>query len=354
MTEVAIAIGICEANDDSDQAEEVDVDFRQWLSETILAPCTGKANGVPDLTCAQSLGVTSVGQEGGASNAAPFLCTAAKQTSLEQSLCNVYSLEQLSFESEDDEQLLGRQRHSAVQATLQELHGETCSTENRGRGSEEVSCSRHVRTLEELYHSKDAELARVLQHLNRTDYELDQALKALREKERENDHLATVNRLKGAELAMALDQKTAVEKELSERLRTQADIIFTLKADLSLLHQRLAAMEGAVTDDDEDAICFSEAGVVEQSQACPAAVPQQPTATPSQRSKQKTRRQSDMRKRIAELELQVEKLRECPICWVEAKQCVYECGHQTCFTCGDQLQACPLCREPITKRIRLY
>ncbi|KAK7395820.1 hypothetical protein VNO78_16391 [Psophocarpus tetragonolobus] len=44
----------------------------------------------------------------------------------------------------------------------------------------------------------------------------------------------------------------------------------------------------------------------------------------------------------------------CPICLSNAKDMAFGCGHQTCCECGQDLQSCPMCRSPITTRIKLY
>ncbi|KAG2593704.1 E3 ubiquitin-protein ligase RGLG5-like [Panicum virgatum] len=44
----------------------------------------------------------------------------------------------------------------------------------------------------------------------------------------------------------------------------------------------------------------------------------------------------------------------CPICLVNPKDMAFGCGHQTCCDCGQSLQSCPICRIPITTRIKLY
>jgi E3 ubiquitin-protein ligase mind-bomb len=36
------------------------------------------------------------------------------------------------------------------------------------------------------------------------------------------------------------------------------------------------------------------------------------------------------------------------------KGIVFLCGHQTCRACADMIRECPICREPITKRIVMY
>ncbi|GAA0173211.1 calcium-binding protein [Lithospermum erythrorhizon] len=44
----------------------------------------------------------------------------------------------------------------------------------------------------------------------------------------------------------------------------------------------------------------------------------------------------------------------CPICLTNPKDMAFGCGHLTCKDCGVSLASCPLCREPIKTRIRLY
>ncbi|PKI34162.1 E3 ubiquitin-protein ligase RGLG3 isoform X2 [Punica granatum] len=44
----------------------------------------------------------------------------------------------------------------------------------------------------------------------------------------------------------------------------------------------------------------------------------------------------------------------CPICLTNPKDMAFGCGHMTCKECGASLSSCPLCREPIKTRIRLY
>uniref|UniRef100_A0A0E0QKM6 RING-type domain-containing protein n=1 Tax=Oryza rufipogon TaxID=4529 RepID=A0A0E0QKM6_ORYRU len=44
----------------------------------------------------------------------------------------------------------------------------------------------------------------------------------------------------------------------------------------------------------------------------------------------------------------------CPICWLEAKNLAFGCGHQTCSDCGKDLKVCPICQREISTRIRLY
>lgn len=44
----------------------------------------------------------------------------------------------------------------------------------------------------------------------------------------------------------------------------------------------------------------------------------------------------------------------CPICLTNPKDMAFGCGHTTCKECGVTISSCPLCREPITTRLRLY
>ncbi|XP_042520172.1 E3 ubiquitin-protein ligase RGLG3 [Macadamia integrifolia] len=44
----------------------------------------------------------------------------------------------------------------------------------------------------------------------------------------------------------------------------------------------------------------------------------------------------------------------CPICLTNPKDMAFGCGHLTCKDCGISLSLCPLCREPIMTRVRLY
>ncbi|PON34234.1 hypothetical protein TorRG33x02_353670, partial [Trema orientale] len=44
----------------------------------------------------------------------------------------------------------------------------------------------------------------------------------------------------------------------------------------------------------------------------------------------------------------------CPICLTDPKDMAFGCGHQTCCGCGKDLETCPICRSPISTRIKLY
>ncbi|XP_073018507.1 E3 ubiquitin-protein ligase RGLG3-like isoform X4 [Primulina eburnea] len=44
----------------------------------------------------------------------------------------------------------------------------------------------------------------------------------------------------------------------------------------------------------------------------------------------------------------------CPICLTNPKDMAFGCGHLTCRDCGISLSSCPMCRDPITTRLRLF
>lgn len=44
----------------------------------------------------------------------------------------------------------------------------------------------------------------------------------------------------------------------------------------------------------------------------------------------------------------------CPICLFQLKDLAFGCGHQTCHSCGKDMQICPICQSQISTRIRLY
>ncbi|KAL3661400.1 hypothetical protein V7S43_013603 [Phytophthora oleae] len=44
----------------------------------------------------------------------------------------------------------------------------------------------------------------------------------------------------------------------------------------------------------------------------------------------------------------------CPICEERKKDTVFQCGHQTCQKCGEILSHCPLCRQQIQMRIKMF
>lgn len=44
----------------------------------------------------------------------------------------------------------------------------------------------------------------------------------------------------------------------------------------------------------------------------------------------------------------------CPICLTNTKDLAFGCGHMTCRECGESLTRCPICRQPIRSKLRLY
>ncbi|XP_065616750.1 E3 ubiquitin-protein ligase RGLG4 [Quercus suber] len=44
----------------------------------------------------------------------------------------------------------------------------------------------------------------------------------------------------------------------------------------------------------------------------------------------------------------------CPICLTNAKDLAFGCGHLTCQDCGARLSNCPICRQPIRNRLRVF
>ncbi|OMO98067.1 Zinc finger, RING-type [Corchorus capsularis] len=44
----------------------------------------------------------------------------------------------------------------------------------------------------------------------------------------------------------------------------------------------------------------------------------------------------------------------CPICLTSAKDLAFGCGHMTCRECGSKVSNCPICRQRITNRLRLF
>lgn len=44
----------------------------------------------------------------------------------------------------------------------------------------------------------------------------------------------------------------------------------------------------------------------------------------------------------------------CPICLTNAKDLAFGCGHVCCRECGENLTRCPICRETIRSKLRLY
>ncbi|KAM7249969.1 hypothetical protein ACFE04_021852 [Oxalis oulophora] len=44
----------------------------------------------------------------------------------------------------------------------------------------------------------------------------------------------------------------------------------------------------------------------------------------------------------------------CPVCLTNGKNIAFGCGHMTCKDCAPRLTDCPICRQRITNRLRLY
>ncbi|KAB5548244.1 hypothetical protein DKX38_011650 [Salix brachista] len=44
----------------------------------------------------------------------------------------------------------------------------------------------------------------------------------------------------------------------------------------------------------------------------------------------------------------------CPICLTNPKDLAFGCGHLTCRDCGASISTCPICRQPITTRLKLF
>ena len=51
---------------------------------------------------------------------------------------------------------------------------------------------------------------------------------------------------------------------------------------------------------------------------------------------------------------EAEERRKCAICIDRVVNLVFECGHQACNLCGEQLENCHVCRYPISQKIRLF
>uniref|UniRef100_A0A0D6QSE4 RING-type domain-containing protein n=1 Tax=Araucaria cunninghamii TaxID=56994 RepID=A0A0D6QSE4_ARACU len=46
--------------------------------------------------------------------------------------------------------------------------------------------------------------------------------------------------------------------------------------------------------------------------------------------------------------------RVCPVCLTNPRDMAFGCGHTTCRDCSQNLSTCPICRTPISTRLRLY
>lgn len=47
-------------------------------------------------------------------------------------------------------------------------------------------------------------------------------------------------------------------------------------------------------------------------------------------------------------------LLECSVCFTNIKDIRLDCGHMVCGECANMVQTCPICREPITRRDKVY
>ncbi|KAK6124553.1 hypothetical protein DH2020_041701 [Rehmannia glutinosa] len=52
--------------------------------------------------------------------------------------------------------------------------------------------------------------------------------------------------------------------------------------------------------------------------------------------------------------MQDERNQVCPVCLTNRKDLAFGCGHMTCRDCSSRLSDCPICRQRITSRLRLY
>jgi hypothetical protein len=60
------------------------------------------------------------------------------------------------------------------------------------------------------------------------------------------------------------------------------------------------------------------------------------------------------RKEKEKLQDELEELKLCSVCLDEPKGITLGCGHAFCATCAHQVSDCPVCREPITSRVKLF
>lgn len=66
-------------------------------------------------------------------------------------------------------------------------------------------------------------------------------------------------------------------------------------------------------------------------------------------------REAVLSRRIAEVEQRaVSETQCCSLCLERPRGLVFNCGHQTCQQCGEQLPTCPFCRKEITLRVKLF
>ncbi|XP_020099520.1 E3 ubiquitin-protein ligase RGLG3-like [Ananas comosus] len=59
-------------------------------------------------------------------------------------------------------------------------------------------------------------------------------------------------------------------------------------------------------------------------------------------------------KNIQPMEYNIPQEKACFICFANPKDMAFGCGHLTCRNCGMSIDTCPLCRAPVTSRVRLF
>ncbi|CAG9462886.1 unnamed protein product [Pedinophyceae sp. YPF-701] len=65
-------------------------------------------------------------------------------------------------------------------------------------------------------------------------------------------------------------------------------------------------------------------------------------------------RDAMVRTALAEREQEQQEASKCAVCWAAQRAVALNCGHVMCASCADKVGSCPLCREPITSRQRVY
>ena len=51
---------------------------------------------------------------------------------------------------------------------------------------------------------------------------------------------------------------------------------------------------------------------------------------------------------------EIESVNTCTICLDRQKNVMFLCGHGTCDICSPSLEMCPICRDPIEKKIPMF